>query len=153
MAQSHSPSSMSPSNENVPCGPQLTKTFPPPAGQGGCAYGLIVQTTASNKEVTTADGVLSSGHPSPKLFSPDKQPAWVEDVERRPQVRRKQSAAEMFPRTDHRDKEECWDESCFWGIQEDEWVLKEMGEAAVTTITEKELGAPVSRVCRDPCWR
>jgi len=100
--------------------------------------------------MATDDGGPPSGIPSPKSLSPEKQPEWPQDVAGRPRNRRKQSAAEMFPRTDHRDREECWDESCFWGSEEDQRVLKEFGEEGSIKVMEKEAEAPVSRVCRDP---
>ncbi|MCJ1404167.1 hypothetical protein MMC11_007392 [Xylographa trunciseda] len=40
----------------------------------------------------------------------------------------KPSAAELFPRTNHQDKEECWDESGFLGHEADERLLEELGE-------------------------
>ncbi|MCJ1251562.1 hypothetical protein MMC30_008797 [Trapelia coarctata] len=127
------------------------RSFQQPAGQGACAYSFILETTASSTEVTTDDGVPYSGTSSPELLSPNTQPASPQDAEGSPQSRRKQSAAELFPRTDHRDKEECWDESCFWGSEEDKRILKELGEEVVTTVTEEELEAPILKACRDPC--
>lgn len=110
--------------------------------------GITVATT-----VAANDGGSPSGTPSPKLPSPEKRPEWPEDAAGRPGNRRKHSAAEVFPRTDHRDKEECWDESCFWRREEDERVLKELGEEGPIKVTEKEAESPLSRVCRDPWWR
>ena len=41
------------------------------------------------------------------------------------ETKRKMSAAAEFPQPDHRDMEEFWDESCFWGSEMDEKILKE----------------------------
>ena len=65
--------------------------------------------------------------------------------------KRKLSAVELFPRTNHQDKEECWDESGFLGLETDEKLLEEMGDELVNAKDQRQ--EEYSRGCTDPCWR
>ncbi|MCJ1396398.1 hypothetical protein MMC18_009288 [Xylographa bjoerkii] len=65
--------------------------------------------------------------------------------------KRKPSAAELYPRTNHEDKEEWWDESGFLGQEADERLLKEMGQESLNVGFGSQ--EQYSKVCSDPCWR
>ena len=65
--------------------------------------------------------------------------------------KRKPSAAELFPRTYYQDKEECWDESGFLGLETHKKLLEEMGETIFNAKDESQ--EQYRSVCSDPCWR
>ena len=65
--------------------------------------------------------------------------------------RRVMSAAELFPQTTHQDKEECWDESCFWGSKIDELVLSKMETGGWDGVDAR--AGQCREGCRESCWR
>ena len=99
----------------------------------------------SEKEPTTLELLM----PEVDLLSSPSDCGDVDALLENP--KRKPSAAELFPRTNHQDKEECWDESGFLGLETDERLLEEMGEELVDARDESQ--EHYSRVCSDPCWR
>lgn len=151
--------SKAPGNENLQSGLRLTGPSQHSANLVVCTDGSMIHRDASDDTAYTTTEATTDHSVSPyitlsfELPSPIKQLARTQDTEVKLRSKRKQSAAELFPRTDHPDREEYCDESYFWGSEEDERILKESGEDMTSTDTDDAHEAPVFKGCRDPCWR